>query len=209
MIEYDEAVLALLDQGRMNVRGLVRFELGTGTYGFINSVQPLIYGGLTYQPGGLIEVSDLSEDTNLTAQGFTITLAESPDDGLTPDVLKTIEMEDYRDRPVKLFDAQFHPDTGALITVQLLKRGYVDTIEHIVSKDRGYCLVANCESRALDYTRTNARFRTDLDQRRRNASDGFFLHSSTRGREQIYWGKQKPTSPSANIGTKGFPDGPK
>lgn len=199
MIELDADVLDLLDQGLMNVRQLIRFEFGTGTYGFINAVQPLVYSGLTYVPGGLIQVSDFIETTSLTAQGFSITLAESPDDGLTPEVLQTIEAEDYRDRPVKLYDAQFHPHTGALIAVQILKRGYVDKIDHVISKDTGYTLLVNCETRALDYTRTNGRKRTDLDQKRRNPTDGFYQFASTRGREIVYWGKEKV----ATNGSKG------
>lgn len=200
MIEYDAAVLALLDEGRVNVRGMIRFDFWSGSYGFIQSVQPLSYGGLTYQPGGLLQVSNLDEGTGITAQGFTITLAESPDDGLTPDVLRTIEAEDYRDSPVKLYDAHFHPDTGALLFVQIIKRGYLDLIDHVISHETGYTLIANCESRALDYTRTNGRKRTDLDQRRRNPTDGFLVHASARGREQVFWGKESGNGNKSALG---------
>lgn len=198
MIVFPDPVLDLLDQGRISVRGLLRFEFGTGTYGFINSVQPLVYGGLSYVPGGIIQVSDFSDATGLTAQTFSITLAESKDDGLTPEVLQTIEAEDYRDRPVKIYDAQFHPDTGELLNVELIKRGYVDTIDHIVSLTTGYTLIMNCESRAIDYTRSNARTRGDQDQRRRKSTDGFFVNSSERGRITVYWGRDPITGKVAD-----------
>lgn len=189
MINLPSDVLALLDAGRISIRGLIRFDFGTGTYGFIKSVQPFSYNGLTYLPGGLISVSDFSSATGLTAQQFTVTLAASPDDDLTPDVLQTIENEDYRDRPVTIYDAYFHPDTGALLYVQAMKRGYVDTIDHVDTQSAGYSIQANCESRAIDYTRTNGRKRSDKDQRRRSANDGWFQNAATRGREKVFWGQ--------------------
>jgi hypothetical protein len=193
MITLPSDVLTLLDEGRIAIRGLIRFDFGTGSYGFIKSVQPMTYGGLEYKPGGYLTVSDFSEETGLQAQQFTITLPASPDDGLTPAVLQTIEAEDYRDRPVTVYDAFFHPDTNALLTVQTMKRGYVDTIDHIDNaKSGGYMLVANCETRALDYTRINGRKRNHVDQQRRSATDKFLEHASTRGRELVYWGQDDP-----------------
>lgn len=193
MISLPSDVLALLDEGRTNIRGLIRFDFGTGTYGFVRSVQPFVYGGLTYRPGGLLKVSDLSGAIGLAAQQFTITLAASPDDGLTPAVLQTIEAEDYRDRPVVISDVHFHPDTNALLLVQTMRRGYVDIIKHIKSS-LGYTIQANCETRAIDYTRTNGRKRSSVDQERRAPGDKWYEHASTRGREKVYWGQDTPTT---------------
>lgn len=192
MINLPSSVLDLLDEGRISVRGLIRFDFGTGSYGFIKSMQPFEYNGLLYKPGGIITISDLSNTTGLSAQQFTVTLAASPDYDLTPEVLQTIENEDYRDRPVTVYDAYFHPDTNELLYVQAMKRGYVDLIDHLDDSDTGYTIVAACESRGLDYTRTNGRKRTNVDQRRRAPNDGFFQHAAMRGRETIYWGQLKP-----------------
>lgn len=201
MIILPSDVLALLNEGRTNIRGLIRFDFGTGTYGFIKSVQPLVYSGVTYKPGGLIAVSDLQNVVGLAAQQFTITLAASKDDTLTPAVLQTIEAEDYRDRPVVISDAHFHPDTGVLLFVETMARGYVDTIKHVNSQKSGYTIQAACETRAIDYTRTNGRKRTDQDQQRRSAGDKWFQHASTRGRELVYWGQDTPTTAAQVIPT--------
>lgn len=201
MIVLPSDVLALIDEGRTNVRGLLRFDFGTGTYGFIRAIQPFVYSGLTYQPGGLINVSDLSGMVGLGAQQFGIMLAASPKDGLTPAVLRTIEAEDYRDRPVTISDAHFHPDTNAMLLVQTMRRGYVDTIKHLKTRSGGYTIVASCETRAIDYTRTNGRKRTNADQQRRAPGDKFLEHASTRGREKVYWGQDNPTSLAQAIPT--------
>lgn len=199
MINYSSEVLELLDRGLCDVRGLLRFEFGTGTYGFIRGRSLFEYAGLYYLPGGVIDVSDLPGGTGMEARKFTIRLAASPEDDLTPDVLRTIENEDYRDRPVRIYDAFFHPDTGALIDVRGIRRGYVDTIEHEENDKDGYTLVANCETRALDYSRTNGRVRSDEDQQRRIASikgqlgiqrDRILEHAATRGRVEVLWGRK-------------------
>lgn len=208
MIVLPPDVLALLDDGRISIRGMIRFDFGTGTYGFIKATTPFVYAGLTYVPGGAIAVSDLTGTTGRTAQPFTITLAASGEDALTPEVLTTIEAEDYRDRRVTVYDAFFHPDTGALLHVQAMKRGFIDTIVHEDNGDTGYIIRANCESRSLDYTRTNARRRTTEDQKRRSPSveDRFFEHCGKRGREKVNWGQEQsfalPTSVAAPRGFK-------
>lgn len=189
MINLPSDVLDLLDEGRISIRGLMRFDFGTGTYGFIKGVAPMTYNGLLYSPGGVITVSDFGTAIGLSAQQFTITLAASPDDGLTPEVLQTIENEDYRDRPVTIYDAFFHPDTNELLFVQAMKRGYVDVIDHVDTAAAGYTIQASCESRGLDYTRMNARKRTNADQARRFLGDLYFQHAAMRGRENVSWGQ--------------------
>jgi len=184
------SVINLLDDGRITIVGLIRFDFGTGTYGFAKSATGLTWSGLTYQPGGMIQVSDFISGTGTSAQQFTIELAASPDDGLTPEVLQQIELEDYRDRPVTIYDAYLHPDTGALLHVEALRRGYIDQLRHEES-DEGYKLVAECETRALDYSRSNYRKRNAADQARRAPGDKFYSNAATRGREEIWWGRTK------------------
>ncbi|WP_105437508.1 DUF2163 domain-containing protein [Neorhizobium sp. T25_13] len=183
-------VKALYDSGAIITRQMLRFQFGSGIFGFISRSSPLTYAGVEYKPFGLIEVSDIGGGTGTSADGgFTLTLAESPDDGLTPDVLTQIESEDYRDRPVIVMDAHFHPDSGALLQVEVVARGYLDVVEHQTDPERGYILVARCEGRQLDYSRKNGRYRTMTDQQRRSSTDKFFQHAASRGRVDIFWGR--------------------
>ena len=189
MLTYPEDVLAAMDAGRENIRGLIRFDLGGGTYGFTNASTPYSHGGVTYVPGGALQVSALGSVLGTTAEGFTIRLAESLDDGLTPAVLSTIENEDYRDRPVTIYDVMLDPDTGATLSVEAVKRGYIDTIEHHLDPVEGMVLVANCEDRSLDYSRRNARQTNTTDQARRDADDTFFDHVAVAGKVELKWGE--------------------
>lgn len=185
-----EEVKDLYDEGRISTRQMVRVQLGSGIYGFIARREPLVYAGVTYQPFGLLEVSDIGGGTGTAADGgFTLTLAESADWGLTPEILTEIETEDYRDRTVVVYDAHFHPDTGALLQVEPVARGYLDVIEHNQDDDRGYYLTARCEGRQLDYSRRNGRKRTVADQQQRDPGDRFFEHAATAGRVDVNWGR--------------------
>lgn len=180
MINLPTSVQNLLNEGRISIRGLIRFDFGTGTYGFIKSVQPMEYNGLLYKPGGIIQVSDLSNATGLSAQQFTITLAASPDYDLTPETLRTIENEDYRDRPVTIYDAYFHPDTNERLFVQPMKRGYVDVIDHVDEIETGYSIIAT-----MDY-----------DQDRNNSFPDFFFEF--RGAPLYDWRKDSSVGGSGD-----------
>lgn len=184
------AVKNLYNEGRISTRQMIRLQFGFGLYGLIARSEPLTWQGVEYKPFGLIEVSDLGGGTGTTADGsFTLTLAESPDDGLTPEVLIRIEDEDYRDRPVRVMDAHFHPDTNELLQVETVARGYLDVIEHSIDQDRGYLITARCEGRQLDYSRKNGRVRSTADQQRRAPGDRFFEHAGRAGRVEVLWGR--------------------
>jgi hypothetical protein len=186
------AVKNLYNEGRISTRQMIRFQFGSGIYGLIARSEPLTFEGVLYKPFGLIEVSDLGGGTGTTADGsFTLTLAESPDDGLTPDVLLQIEDEDYRDRPVRVMDAHFHPDTGELLQVETVARGYLDVVKHTRDPERGYIITARCEGRQLDYSRKNGRVRSTADQQRRAPGDNFFEHAGRAGRVEVLWGRTK------------------
>ena len=193
----------LYDAGRISTRQMIRFDFGTGTYGFIADNDALTYGDRTYRPFGLIEISDLGGGIGTTANGdFTLRLAESAEFDLTPDMLTRIEEEDYRDRPVRVMDAHFHPDTCALLQVETVARGYVDTIQHHFGQDGGAYIEAMCEGRQLDYSRKNGRYRSIADQKRRDEGDRFFEHAATAGRVELVWGRAGASGaqPSPNRG---------
>lgn len=192
MRTFDATIAANLAAGRVSVRGLIVFTFGSGTYRFVRDVVPRIWDGNTYVPGGAFSVSELPNQTGFAAGAFTVTLAASPDDGLTPSVLQNIFAEDYRDRPVQIFDCYINVDTGAVIDAELMRQGYIDRVVYRETAAMGAHLEAECYSRALDYGRTNGRKATDANQRRRSATDKFREFAATAGTQEVYWGRKKP-----------------
>jgi len=189
---FPPALDAGLEAGRVRYAGLIRFDLGEGSFGFIRSAVPHTYGGVTFKamPEGLISVSDFSFVSGTAASGFTLQISESQDNGITADVLLNIEDYDYRDRPVTIYDLHVDPDTGASLGDPVAQmRGYINQIRHIDDPSSGALMSIECESRAIDYSRQNGRSRTDVDQKRRASGDRFFEHAGTAGRIKIKFGK--------------------
>lgn len=182
----------LFDEGRMIIRGMIRFDFGTGTYGFWDGNYTFPYNGLDYVPGGIISISEIPGAWGMEAQGIDLTLASSPDDGLTPDVLATIENETYHQRPVTLFDAYFHPDTRQLLYVDAQYRGFVDTITHTMGPDAK--MTVRCESRALDNSREGYRMCSTADQNLISEGDMIFQYAEVAGRQEVPWGRVKNRS---------------
>jgi hypothetical protein len=182
--------LQLLDEGRASIRGLLRFDFGGGSYGFTTMAQRFTYNGLEYLPGGVIEVDAIPGSWGMNAAGLEISLASSRHDSLTPAALATIEDEDYHQRPVTISDAYFHPDTGALLFVEPVYRGFVDTVVHEDGPNGR--LVINCESRALDNNREGYRLRSTADQQLISPGDRFFEHAEVAGKQEIFWGRERP-----------------
>ncbi|QKV18712.1 DUF2163 domain-containing protein [Oricola thermophila] len=190
-VAFPARVSELLAEGRMDVRGLIRFELGSGVYGFVRDKVPYEHGGLTYMPGAVISVSAIRQQRGFGSSPVTLELAESPANGLTPEVLQTIENEEYRGRPVHFMDVWLDPDTGGELHVRHRGIYKIGTIDHVEDK-RGYVLKATCQPKTLDNSEVNGRRRTDADQRLRKASDRFFEHRVNAGREEIWWGRTRP-----------------
>jgi hypothetical protein len=153
----------LLEEGRLVVRGLVKFEFGGGAYGLWNGNYNLVWEGLTYVPNQLIGVEEPAASTGMAASEFKIVMPEASDFGVTPDVLAEIENEDYKGRPVTVYEAYFDPDTRALLHVEPLHFGYADTIDHVTESGQ-FKLVGNIISGAIDNHRDGYRTASHEDQ---------------------------------------------
>lgn len=175
-----------------DIAGMVRFDFAEGPVGFIMSNAPYEYGGLVYQPipDGIISMSSQQSSIGMSASGFSIILAESPDDGLTEDVILQIEDYTYLDRRVIIYDLDIDPETGAVLqNPEPQISGYMGPIQHDIDDERGAVAICQCETRAIDYGRTNGRYATHQDQQRRSPGDRFFEHSATAGVISYDWGK--------------------
>lgn len=168
----------VLDEGRAVIRSLIKIECGTGTCGFWNGNADLSWSGLTYWPSTLISVSEPVYGVGSAAANFAVELVAKRDFGLEPDKLLLIENEDYKGRPVTVYDAYFDPDDrGALLHVEPMLFGYCDTVDH--STERGEAkLVANIIDGRLDNHRDGYRSASHEDQQLVAPGDKFFEFAS-------------------------------
>lgn len=166
----------LLDEGRVVVRSLVKIALGSGTVGFWNGIGTLNWDGLDYWQNHLLAVNEPVYSTGTTANEFSIEMPESADFGVTPDILIQIDNEDYKNKPITIYDAYFNPDTLELLHVEPMLYGYVDTVDHVYESGE-WKLVGNLETTAVDNHRDGYRAANHEDQQLISAGDTFFEYA--------------------------------
>lgn len=185
---FNPAALATYQEGRASERILVRFDLADATYGFWTGTGPLPYGGLDYiGTGRLLSMDEPTFGTD-GGQPLVLHLSAMPEEGLSMDLLATIEEHVYHQRPGRVSLVTLDPDTGALLGVTPFMSGYIDILTHEETVGGAGEIVCNLESRSRDLTRTGYRTRADADQRLIKADDGFFRYAATAGDQTISWG---------------------
>jgi len=167
----------LLNEGRVKIGSGVKFEFGTGTYGFFNGKGSFAYNGLTYLGNSLIEIDEPAFALGTAANPVTMRLPANLDFGITPDTLLLIENEVYKGRPVTLYDFYFDPDNNAFLHAEATFYGYVDTIDHREEGGEAW-LEANIETESIDNFREGYRYASHEDQQLVSPGDMFFEHSA-------------------------------
>ncbi|MGE4340421.1 MAG: hypothetical protein AB7E55_31400 [Pigmentiphaga sp.] len=189
----DASTLAQLEAGAIVERDMILFDFPSGYHGFWTGLGPLVWNALTFNGiGSLISVGAIEESSGLDAIPLEIRLRAIPDSGLSPDILGTIEAEQYHQRTLIIYRAFFSPDSRALLSVEPRYRGYIDQIEHDVGAGGEYALVGRVESRALDHTRTGYRLRSEADQLLIDDEDTGLRYAGLAGKQQIWWGTNPP-----------------
>jgi hypothetical protein len=195
----DPATQAALDAGAIADRGMILLDLGSGLYGFWTGLGPFTYGGVTYVGAGkLISVDAFEQKSGLEAMAIVGRISAVPDTELTPDTFATIEQEAYHQRPFTISTAYFNAETGALLSVEPEARGRIDQIVHMRSPDGTDVLEMHGETTFIDLARTGYRVRSDVDQRRRNPTDGSLRYVATVATEHVVIGRseQPPVVPA-------------
>lgn len=167
----------LLNEGRGKIASAVKFEFGSGNYGFFSGKGSIDYNGLTYNGNTLISIDEPAYALGTAASPLKMLLPANADFGLTPDKLKLIEDEVYKGRPVTLYDFYFDPDDNAFLHAEPMFYGYMDTIDH--REDNGEVwLEGNVETSAIDNFREGYRYASHEDQQLVSDGDMLFEHAA-------------------------------
>lgn len=181
-------VLDLFDTGAIAIRGLVKVILPSGTYGLWNGTGEEEFEGISYKPNSLISADEVAMGIGTSAIPFDITVPESANFGVTPDLLAGIENEHYKNAVVVIYDAYYEPNTRNLLHVEPMRSGYIDTIDH---NDDGQssALMVHCEDHRLDGHRNGYRTASHADQQLVSVGDKFFEYASEQTTEKFYFGR--------------------
>lgn len=189
MRSFNTNTLNALNSAEVQMRGMIRFNLLSGSYGFWDGSTDFTHDSLVYRPGGqLLEIEALGANAGLAALGVTVRLTSVPNTDLTPDVLATIENETYTGRSV-LISAAYFDGEYTLLQVIPVWSGYIDKISHEITGDRA-AIVAQLESKSLDHQKRGYRMRSTQDQQRLSAGDIGLEHVAIVSTFDIVWGRQ-------------------
>jgi hypothetical protein len=112
---------------------------------------------------------------------------------LTPEVITMLREYEAKLAPAEIHFAEFSTDTRALLSMQRVFKGWINTapIDTPSEGGTGQAEVA-LVSAARALTKTLALYRSHADQQKRNADDRFREYSSTTGLKEVWWGSAKP-----------------
>ena len=142
----------------------------------------------TFQGGGaMIQASAVPLVVGLTVQNVTVQFSQVDDR-----VQQLLRTYDIRQARVELHRGMVNPQSGLLVSPATPRfSGFVDQLEVPTAKQGDEAgITATLTSHTQEVTRSNPATRSDADQRRRSAMDGFFRHVAMIGEQNIYWGQE-------------------
>ena len=201
MRSFNAEALASLQGVEPVRRGMIRFDLASGSYGFWDGAEDYTFEDCVYKPGGqLLQIDGIPGGIGTESQGITVRLSAIANTDLTPDVLATIEDEAYIGRRVTIHSMYLSPE-GALLQIVRIYRGYCDKLVHEETDGGEAAIVAYVESKSLDNQKRGYRVRSANDQARIDPADKGLEHVAVASTFEIFWGKNPPASLTGGSGS--------
>lgn len=136
--------------------------------------------------GAIHDIGAVPLVSGLTVQTVEITLNH-----IDADMALLLRGYDMRRAPIELHRGFLDPDSFRLVSAAVPRfSGFVDEapVSTPPEGEEGQ-ITLTCASHTQDLTRASTAKRSDADQRRRSATDGFFRHAATVGSWKITWGQ--------------------
>lgn len=186
----DADVVTAIGQTLLRPRLFVKFEFESGDLRLWNDFIPYTFNGEEYTPtGDFGSISDITEDTELEANGVELSLS-----GIPSEWISIALAENYKGRPVTVWDALLD-SSGALVggddgpiphtfrcdTMRIVEGGDTATIT----------LVAESVLRRLEQG-SAARFTPQWQRRILGGQvDGGFNQMTLQAQSEIFWGAER------------------
>lgn len=199
MRTYSAEIEAQLASGRLNRRLAVRFDLPSGSYGFITGVRgSFTHGGVLYAgSGGLIAIEQPAASITSEAAEITVSLASHRRIGgelvqlFEPHLLDSIEAEAWYLRPAVIQRFWFD-SSRRLEDVEQLHIRQIYAIEHKRSRSDGRRISARLMAPSAFAKVYEAKTNGPDLQSRIDPADTSYNDIQTTLTDPIYWGREAP-----------------
>lgn len=179
--------LDALDSGRFRVRCLLYVDMPDNDFAIWDDLGSITVAGITYAGApGRFTVAQTTSSSDLSTRGCDVVLS-----GLDTAAANDVESEAWHQRPILISRAVLAESAPQIVHVLPVFAGFLD---QLVRKEAGggqSVLTFKCEASARELSRKGARTRSDADQRKRDATDGFFKHVVSTVNTPISWGTVK------------------
>lgn len=156
----------------------------------------LSYGGNTYVGAGdLLSVSDIQENTELSANGMRITLS-----GVLDPLIGKARDASYQGRLLEVKLGAFDESGDIISTPVTLFSGFMDVMS-ISSSGETATIGLSVENRLIEFDRTRVRRNTAEDQKIEHPTDKGFEYVSQIQEKEIVWGNAK-ANPASYSGSR-------
>lgn len=189
MISLPTNIVALLEEGRLSVRDMLRAELASGAAGLWTGAYAATHGGLTYTPmHGNMACEAVPGGSDLRADQMRVTLA-----GISTDALALVADGEWHQRPATVMRA-YVDDADLILHVETVFSGFIDTAPRSDAAGDVSTIVVTLEDTSRELDRSSGRTYSDADQRAHgDNTDGFLKHLATsNANTDIYWGQATP-----------------
>lgn len=199
MRTYSAEIEAQLASGRLNRRLAVRFDLPSGSYGFITGVRgSFSHAGVLYAgSGGLIEIEQPAASITGEAADITVSLASHRRINgelvqlFEPHLLDSIEAEAWYLRPAVVQRFWFD-SSRRLEDVEQLHIRQIYAIEHKRSRNDGRRISARLMAPSAFAKVYEAKTNGPDLQSRIDPADTSYNDIQTALTDPIYWGREAP-----------------
>jgi hypothetical protein len=193
---YPVGVQAAIASGRYAAFEIIRVFLPSGTYGFWSGMGAMTLSGQAYAGTSLIEIDPPEQTIELETNTLSGRLREDPLGGLTPDVLATIEQEDYHGKRLlwqRIYGIQneIGADGDGVLATDTIFDGLISQVRH-AQDDGGAFLEIEAVTRSYLEVLSGQRVRSDTDQKSIAPTDTFYAHLLRPFYERTPWGRTSP-----------------
>lgn len=182
---------------------LVQCAFDSGNLNLWNGVGNLTVSSVDYVGAGtLLAIGEITETSELQANGITVTLS-----GITDPLLAKARDEDYQGRELKVLLGAMDASNGVISTPVNVFSGFMDTMVINDSSETATIQIA-VENRLIGFERTRVRRYTAEDQLIDFPNDKGLEFVAEMAEKEIVWGRSGVVSGGGGGGPNQDPDAP-
>ncbi len=125
----DPDVQAQLDEGRIVVLDLIRFDLPGNAIGYHRGGRPYTWNGLTYRPNRWMDIGDMTGSLGVAVSKRTIRFSNVPTDD-PDDAIAKLEESAYVNAPVIVAHLAGDPDTDTALGILASSLYQIDQVRY-------------------------------------------------------------------------------